>query len=245
MFNNALAQEATSSSHNPRSFSGTPVQPPFGSESIYLAAYVSNDPINAADPTGTTCASVGRQANGAPAFNCRIDSVATVKERGGRYTITAVRPVGSGDGRRFDAFNARYTETTNRLASEAHADPNRTVTVRSFGGNREGSFTTSPGNMARELAARHFAYATDGPAGAAMSTSGGPGMGQGAVTYVYSDGLKAGPAGIAHDGGLHGSRDEVAGGLQTPRSELGRSLNDAHQRPYEDAACAALGGKKC
>ena len=214
-------------------------------EELTLSAYVGNDPVNAADPAGTSCTPAGTQSNGAPAFSCKIDAVATIGKINGQLTVIGVRPVDGRDGRRFDAFNARYTETTNRLASQAHAQPGRTVTVRPFGPNKEGSFTTTPGNMARELIQRTVQYATEGPSGAAMATSGGPGTQQSPFTYVFRSGLNAGPSGIGHEIGLHGSRDEDAGGLQTPENLLGKRFQDAHQRPYQDAACDALGGKRC
>jgi hypothetical protein len=214
-------------------------------DGLNLYGYAGADPVNAADPSGTSCTPAGTQRNGAPAFTCRIDAVATIGKANGRLTVTGVRPVDNRDGRRFDAFNARYTETANRLASQAHTQPGRTVTVRPFGPDRQGSFTTSPGNMVRELVQRNVQYATEAPSGGAMATSGGPGMERSPFTYVFRDGLNAGPAGIAHEMGLHGSRDEAAGGLQTRSNPLGTIYQDAHQRPYQDAACDALGGKKC
>jgi RHS repeat-associated protein len=205
-----------------------------------LYAYVGNDPVNRTDPTGMSCEPAGTQDGGAPAFNCKVDVVATVERQNGRYVITAERPVDSRDGNKFDEYNATYTEAANAASREAHENPDRAITVDPFGSN-EGSFTTTPANMLREMTERRVGYANDGEPGAEMATLGGPGMDRRPTTYVYERGLNATPGGIAHDTGLHGSRDEVRGRLQIRNSPLGNRLRDAHQGPYNRAACSGLG----
>jgi hypothetical protein len=199
-----------------------------------LYAYVGNDPINHVDPTGTTCE---ERRNGT---FCKIDGVATVDERG---NVTGVRPPTAGERRRFGPFEQRYTNAYNRLASSR----DRAVTVRGFGrGNREGSFSTTSGTMADSLASRRFLYSYARPEGDSMATSGGPGVGRNSATYVFSEGLSHATVGdIVHEGGLHGTAEEMAGGLQTEQNVLGGRLESAHQQPYQDAACVALGGTDC
>jgi hypothetical protein len=205
-------------------------------DQVNLYAYVGNDPVNNADPTGTTCTS--SRVGDKTVYSCRIDSVAIV--RNGR--VTGTREPTARENRSFRAFNARYTAAVNRLA----ASPNRPVTVAAIR-NGQGSFDTTAGKAAAALVSRQFIYASGGPSGVAMGTAGGPSVdGTEARTYVHRDGLSAGQAGIVHDGGLHGTPEENAGGLQGPRNPLGHPpLDRAHQRPYNDAACTLLGGTNC
>jgi uncharacterized protein RhaS with RHS repeats len=203
-----------------------------------LYAYVGNDPVNHVDPTGTTCAQVGTQRGGAPEYSCHIDRVAIVQN--GR--VVGSREPTTRENRSFRGLNARYTAAVNRLV----ANPNRAVTVSSFN-NGQGSFNATAGQAANALISREFLFAGRGPRDVLMNTAGGPGVdGSAPRTYVYQRGLEAGRAGIVHEGGLHGSPEENAGGLQRPGYPLGRPpLDRAHQTPYNDAACALLGGSNC
>lgn len=199
-------------------------------DQVNLYAYVGNDPINARDPTGTTCTSV--QQGERTVYSCRIDKVAIV-DRNGR--VTGTRDPTAAENRRFAGFNARYTAAVNRLMS----NPDRRVTVAPVRG-REGTFQTTAGKAAESLIARQFLYATRGHGDQAMGTAGGPGVdGLEPRTYVRPIGLAEGRVGIVHDGGLHGTREEATGRLQNSEYPLNRI---EHQRQYNEAACSLLGG---
>jgi RHS repeat-associated protein len=200
-----------------------------------LYAYVGNDPVNGTDPTGTTCEPVDPQSNRTP--RCKIDGVARIDNEG---HIVGSRPATSGEQGRFTAYNNKYTQAYNRLLGRGDRD----VTVRGFGrGNREGSFRTSTGKMAESMRTREVLYSPDGPPGAAMSTRGGPGEGTAPQTLVFRAELEhPSSRDIAHEIGLHGTPEEMIGRLQTLERPLGNRLQAAHQDPYNDAGCAALGG---
>jgi hypothetical protein len=198
-------------------------------DQVNLYAYVNNDPINASDPTGTTCTSSQKGEN--TVYDCRIDSVAIVNKKG---AVTGFRAPTAAENKKFAAFNARYTAAVNRLMSH----PGKPVTVAAISG-KQGSFQTTAGKAAESLISRQFSYAAQDGANQAMATSGGPGLGTEPRTYVRPIGLSEGAAGIVHDGGLHGTLEEATGNLQKP----GYPLNKLdHQQQYNNAACALLGG---
>jgi uncharacterized protein RhaS with RHS repeats len=196
-------------------------------DQVNLYAYVNNDPVNASDPTGTTCTS--SQKGEKTVYACRIDSVAEVNKKG---VVTAIRPVKPNEEKKFAAFNARYTAAVNRLMS----DPNRSATVAPIKG-KQGSFETTAGKAAAALISRQFQYVAKDISDQAMVTAGGPGMGTAPRTYVHPIGLAEGRVGIVHDGGLHGTAEEFSGGLQTG----GQLKKLEHQDQYNDAACRLLG----
>lgn len=117
------------------------------------------------------------------------------------------------------------------------SNPDKSATVAPVDG-KKGSFGTTAGKVAASLISRQFLYATRNYKDQAMGTAGGPGEGSTARTYVRPVGISEGAMGIVHDGGLHGSPEEVLGGLQTKD----RPLNQLeHQKQYNDAACTLLG----
>jgi RHS repeat-associated protein len=210
---------------------------------INLYAYVGNDPVNSVDPTGTTCQKVGKQDNGADAYSCSIDYERVVSRRG---VVTHV-PVAANDPR-FATFNSQYTAAVNRLA--AQEDQGRSVTVEAVRGGR--AFQTTVGQALASLVERKFLYSERGlnvervetgsriprsVSHAALVSSGLGPINEG-QTYVAPGGLNASQADIVHDGGIHSTPQEVAGGLLTDRYPLGR-IN--HQNQYNAAACALLG----
>jgi len=196
-------------------------------DQVNLYAYVNNDPVNASDPTGTTCTS--SQKGEKTTYSCRIDGVAVVKD--GKFAGSV--PATPAQNKKFEAFNARYTAAVNRLMSK----PDKAVTVAPIKG-KEGSFQTTPGQAGQALISRQFLYVTKDGADQAMMTLGGPGLGKEAITLVRPIGLSEGGVGIVHDGGLHGTPEEAKGKLQTPDYPLGKL---EHQKQYNDAACALLG----
>jgi uncharacterized protein RhaS with RHS repeats len=198
-------------------------------DQVNLYAYVNNDPVNNSDPSGTTCTS--SQQGEKTVYACRIDAVVDVDKKG---VPGAPRAPTAAENKRFAAFNARYTEAVNRLMSH----PNKSVKVAPING-KEGSFQTTAGKAGAALVARQFVYATKNGGNQALATSGGPGLGKKPITYVRPVGLVEGGRGIVHDGGLHGTPEEAAGGLQKEGYPLGKL---DHQQQYNNAACALLDG---
>jgi RHS repeat-associated protein len=204
-------------------------------DQMNLYAYAGNDPVNGKDPTGKTCTS--SQVEGKMVYSCRIDGIA-ITDKNGR--VTGVRPPNADETKRFAAFNARYTATVNRLMEK----PDRGATVAPIKG-KAGSFETTAGAAAASLISRQFLYAPGGDKSSDLETSGGFGvtLKGDATTYVHPGGLSsAGPAGIVHDGGMHGTFQEWTGGLLNPDLPL---RDFEHQKQYNDAACELLGGQNC
>ena len=196
-----------------------------------LYAYVGNDPINARDPTGTTCERATRDS----AYVCRIDGTPS------RLTRTEERMIARA--------NAQYTRAVNRLLS----NPNRQVTVRAVSDNRgaTGSFRISARAVATSLINRTVNYVRESGSAQHISrtsyayTSGGyhplrPDGSNSATITITEGGLAQSDVSrtLVHEA-IHGTREEHGGGLA---NLLGREpYRTNHAQPYSDAACNLLG----
>lgn len=201
-----------------------------------LYAYVGDDPVNRSDPTGMTCTAVGVQRGGATQYACHIDQVAVVDRNG---LVVGTRYPNAFESRRFIPFNERYTAAVNRLAR----DPGTATRVAAVG-NGQGSFEASAGKAAEALVSRQFIYADRASSGRAMITAGGPGVPGDAQprSYVFRDGLGVSGSRIVHEGGLHGTLEELSGRSQPDQNPLPTSN---HQSQYDEAACRLLRGQEC
>jgi len=205
-----------------------------------LYAYVGNDPVNRADPTGMTCTPVGTQRGGAPEFSCRMDFVSV--RSNGEWTRRA--PTEAEQNGRFRTFNSRYTAAVNTLA---RMDPERAARVSDLQGSR-GGFTITAGEARQSLAEKTFVFMERGTNNS-NTVMGAPGLYNertGAIdrneVAVTNRTLSISMRQIVHEGGMHGSRAEWTGGLQNDRYPL---RNIEHQRQYDAPACILLGETNC
>jgi RHS repeat-associated protein len=203
-----------------------------------LYAYVGNDPVNHADPTGTTCTRVGEQRDGAPQYACRIDKVS--ERRDGQWVR---RDPTAAENRRFAAFNRRYTNAVNRLAR----NPDREARIPSLQGGR-GGFTITAGQAVQALESRTFIFTAgavnnfDTSLGSAGVYDRELGRVERDETLVSNRTINVSERQIVHDGGLHGTYQEWTGGLQNSTYPLRRI---DHQGEYDKAACTLLGERDC
>lgn len=120
--------------------------------------------------------------------------------------------------------------------------------VPSLQGDR-GSFRINAGEAAGSLVSRQFVHLGESAnwtsAGLVSDGIYSPASDrvEGAVTYVTNTGLsRATQTDIVHDGGMHATRQEWTGRLQTDTHPLNR-IN--HQREYNHEACILLGAVNC
>jgi hypothetical protein len=201
-------------------------------DDLDLYAYVGDDPMNHADPTGLSCTS--SSSGDKTVYDCKIDNVAVIKNG----KIVGYRAPTEKEQKSFAAFNARYTAAVNKIASR---DPNSTGTVKAIAGG-QGGFKISAGEAVEAMAGRQVTFAANLNPGTELATGGGSGVGQDPHTFVGGSGLRASLEHIVHDIGIHGTDAENTGGLQNATYPLGHL---DHQQQYNQAACQLLGDGPC
>jgi RHS repeat-associated protein len=200
---------------------------------VNLYGYVNDDPLNASDPTGTTCTRTAVSQ----AFNCKIDQVvANVKGK------LIVRDATAADHKKYAAVERSLTRAANAAAKFAGS---RTITVNA--GKQVYSFAVTGKQIAQQLAGRivkvnpYADGAMDSPKGMIEVNRWGidPSQGTGRDTLIGdSDTTRA--VEFIHEG-IHWTPGE-ANGFGPAQVHLGQEpLFSAHQDPYTDAAQDILG----
>lgn len=193
-----------------------------------LYAYVRNDPVNNTDPTGRTCER--------GTWVCKFDDVV-------RSSLTPEQQTS------LSRIEGIYSATVRDLMTMPDAEIQVAPSGPGPNGQPTGDFAISRREAGENLITRRFAYTpgdrTENPNDTAYTrgTVGPDGNGT-PVTHFTDRGLERGNAiTIVHEGGLHGSEQEVRGRLVPPGgSQLGGPPYRAgHQMPYRDASCQLLG----
>jgi RHS repeat-associated protein len=201
-------------------------------DQINLYAYVANDPINARDPTGTTCQKGGDGST----YTCQIDKVVTMVN-GHEVTRNAT----AADHRQYADVEKSLTRAVNAAAANGGKMQNISFTS----GRKNYSFSISNGRIAANLAARTMKVNR-------FSNVGGMNTPNNRLTNVNRYGINP-PAPTAfgnaertrsmeflHEG-IHGSREE-ARALGRHLDDLGRAATKHdHQGEYNRVADDILG----